>query len=173
MTIDCTKRWLASALGLVVAVGIWGCGQRSGRAPQKSQVAAMEPARRPVAAPPEIPPARKAAKVPEAMRPAMAKPAPYPQKWITEARDKHRTLRCYRLVYKRGCSVVRRGRLTVQVTLAADGKVTSVKGLTNTVRVDPKLMLRCVQTELAKWRFTPPKGVTPRFTMQFVFRDRC
>ena len=80
---------------------------------------------------------------------------------------------CYGLVYKRGCAVLRRGRIEVTVHLAEDGRVAKVEPLSNTIRVDPKLVMRCVVRELARWRFTPPRGVAPRFTMDFVFSDKC
>ena len=60
-----------------------------------------------------------------------------------------------------------------RVHLAEDGRVAKVEPLSNTIRVDPKLVMRCVVRELARWRFTPPRGVAPRFTMDFVFSDKC
>lgn len=97
---------------------------------------------------------------------------PYPQAFIDQTRAAHR-MGCYGLVYKRGCAVLRRGRVRVTVRLGPDGAVTQVEPVSNTIRVDPGLVMRCVRKELASWRFPPPKGVSPTFEMEFVFSDRC
>jgi len=155
--LDNKRQRLAVMLGLALAGSAWSCGQKNGNAPKKTEGPTMA----------------SEAMTPGARRPATKMPGPYPPKWIAEARTKHRMSTCFRLVYKKGCTVLRKGRVTLQITLAEDGTVKMVETLGNTVRVDPKLVLSCFKTGVAKWRFTPPKGVLPSFTMQFELRDKC
>jgi hypothetical protein len=160
-----THRGLIASLGVMLCVA--GCGQKNGNAPRKTETTTMQPK----SMTPETMEPR--AVTPEPMRPVATKPGPYPKKWIREARYKHRMSTCQRLVYKKGCSVLRKGSVTLQITLAADGSVKSVKALKNTVHVDPKLVLDCFRNGVAKWRFTPPKDVLPTFTIRFTLSDKC
>lgn len=97
----------------------------------------------------------------------------YPAKWLTRARINNR-FRCGRLVYKRGCSLLRRGKMTFRITLRASGKVARLERKSTTIRVDPKLVERCILKEVGAWKFTPPAPNMARsFDMVFVLADKC
>ena len=98
---------------------------------------------------------------------------PYPEKWIREVRRKNRHNSCLHLVYKQGCQVTRTGRIEVEITLDFAGSVTAIKPLKNTIVTDSKLVMRCVHERVTKWKFRPPKDVSPTFRMTFVFADKC
>jgi hypothetical protein len=105
-------------------------------------------------------------------------PAPYPAAWIEEGRKANapRTGEpgCVHLVYKRGCSEVRRGRVVVGVTLdRTSGKVTLAKVVSSTIRTDPKPMLRCITEGLGRWTFKAPGDHAPTFEMTLIYSDRC
>jgi hypothetical protein len=104
---------------------------------------------------------------------AAMKPPPYPGRWIREARRKHLRQSCRHLVYKKGCSATRTGRVKIRVTLTADGKVMKVDPVANTVTTDPKLVMKCVLKNVAGWTFRPPKAVLSTFELELIFADKC
>lgn len=97
----------------------------------------------------------------------------YPEDWILKARTENRKLSCQELVYKRGCSEVRHGRVTLHVTLDAAGKVTKVSVLKNEVSKDPKLVEKCLLKNIKKWSFPPPENVSPELDLLMIFSDKC
>jgi hypothetical protein len=97
---------------------------------------------------------------------------PYPDAAIERAR-KSNEYGCGRLVYKRGCAETRTGTIEVEAILAEDGKVASVAVVKNGVSRDPKLVADCVTKAVSKWNFDPPKGVSPKVTLDFRFGDKC
>jgi len=107
-----------------------------------------------------------------------ARPTPYPEAWIEEGRVTNaphtREPGCVHLVYKRGCSEVRRGRVTVGVGLdRSTGKVTTARVVRSTIHTDPKPMLRCITEGLLRWTFKAPGDHAPDFEMTFIYSDKC
>jgi hypothetical protein len=80
--------------------------------------------------------------------------------------------KCGGLVYKQGCRKLRRGKIELAVTLAADGSQTKVETIANTIKEDPALVLGCVTKALAAHRFDAP-GATTRLALALVFSDKC
>jgi hypothetical protein len=106
-------------------------------------------------------------------RPAPNGKRAYPLEWISKARSDNR-FTCGGLVYKRGCALLRRGEMVFGVTLRASGAVRSLKRKSTTIRVDPKLVERCIRKTVGKWRFTAPApNMTRTFEMRFVLADKC
>jgi hypothetical protein len=70
-------------------------------------------------------------------------PPPYPEAWIRQAEAANRALQCRELVYERGCAETRTGSVTVLVTLAADGNVTGVAAVENTIGREPEFADKC------------------------------
>lgn len=105
-------------------------------------------------------------------RPAAALLKPYPHSWKRDARADNRFI-CGRLVYKKGCEILRKGVVTLEIALSPKGKVRSLKPLSNTIKVDPGLVLKCIMKVVRGWRFKPPRGVSPRFPMKFILSDKC
>ncbi len=97
----------------------------------------------------------------------------YPEAWIMKARSDHHRLSCQELVYKRGCAEIRRGRVTLHVTLDEAGSVRRAAVTKNDVGRDPKLVEKCLLKAIKKWTFTPPDSVSPELDVQFIFADKC
>ncbi|MFO0549747.1 MAG: hypothetical protein U0271_15245 [Polyangiaceae bacterium] len=103
---------------------------------------------------------------------ASAEPAPYPTAEIRRAEDAS-GYDCQKLVYKRGCSETRTGRITVSVALNADGTINRVAVKSNSISRDPKLVEQCVLDSVKKWKLAPPGANQSSFDWDFVFGDKC
>jgi hypothetical protein len=79
---------------------------------------------------------------------------------------------CGRLVYKDGCRVLRRGAVTLSVTLDQTGAQTHVDTIGNTASPDGAQVLACVSKALAAHAFDPP-ATTTTLTIRFVLADMC
>lgn len=97
---------------------------------------------------------------------------PYPDKWKSHARQNNE-FTCAHLVYKRGCSELRLGVVTLGIRLRPDGRVLGLKTVSNSAKVDPGLLAACTEKEIRRWRFKPPRGVSSRLRMEFHFADKC
>ncbi|MFT3770201.1 MAG: hypothetical protein QM820_32630 [Minicystis sp.] len=100
-------------------------------------------------------------------------PAPYPQAWIDEAVSANDALTCRELIYWQGCHQTRTGAVTVEITLAPDGKVERVEPIENTVRHQPEVVWRCLKQKLPRWKMHAPAAVSPTFRHTFRFADKC
>ncbi|APR74684.1 Hypothetical protein A7982_00030 [Minicystis rosea] len=68
---------------------------------------------------------------------------------------------------------MRKGSVTVDMTLASDGKVIGVELIENAIRHEPEVVWRCLEQNLPKWQAHPPEGVSPSFRLKLIFSDKC
>jgi len=73
---------------------------------------------------------------------------------------------CFDFLASPRCAAAGSGKITVDVTLAPDGKVQRVKLVSNTIRHKPAEVWKCLQEEIPHWKFRPPNGVSP--TVRFI-----
>lgn len=126
------------------------------------------------ASPPPAPPEATATAGPEvpATGPTAGLP-PYPEAWIHEAQVTNAELSCGEMVYRNGCSSRRRGKVTVELTLAPDGKVLRVEQLATTIVNQPEVVWRCLKEKLPRWKLHAPVGVAPTLQVTVVLADKC
>ncbi len=126
----------------------------------------------PAASSAALPPSLPAAPTAIASAPPVTLP-PYPEAWISEAENANRDHRCRGLVYKRGCAGTRTGWVTVDMTLAPDGKVIGVELIENTIGLEPEVVWGCLKKNLPQWKVHAPEGVSPIFRLKLGFGDKC
>ncbi len=100
-------------------------------------------------------------------------PAVYPQAWVFEAMHKNGNNSCQQLVYKKGCAVLRTGKIFLHVTLDDAGKVETLTVTKNAIRRDPKLVEKCARESVKKWQFHPPEGVSNEVDFALILSDKC
>jgi hypothetical protein len=163
-----------SALFAVLLVACAGCGALRASSSVEA-TPPTEPSSPPsTAAPPPTPPtASPSTSSPTPPAASAASTPPYPEAWIHEAELDNTRADCRHLVYKRGCSELRRGEVVVEFTLEPDGTVKRVEEIENTVHPDPQIMSKCVRASFPQWRFHPPEGASPTFRRRLVLGDKC
>jgi hypothetical protein len=99
--------------------------------------------------------------------------APYPEAWIHEAEVTNAELSCREMVYRNGCSSRRRGKVTVELTLAPDGSVLRVEQIATTIVNQPEVVWHCLKEKLPRWKLHAPVGVAPRLQVTVALADKC
>jgi|GEM_PF-7056569 len=97
---------------------------------------------------------------------------PYPKEWIdTGLPDPHAL--CGSLVYKDGCSVLRRGELRFRIYLQSNGQIDRIVKVSTTITIEPEIVAQCFIQKVQNKRFPAPKEYQPFFDIAIVLSDRC
>jgi len=102
---------------------------------------------------------------------AAAEIAPYPAEAIRRGQIDAQN-HCLNLAYKKGCSELSAGDLSVRVTLRVDGTVISTHTVKNTIKNDPDVVEQCVLDAVSNFHFDAPGAQASSFTVRLAF-DKC